>query len=49
MDVIIPTVGTTANCAVDPGYRLAIETGGMIKDIVTHLTAQVIGFSFGSE
>lgn len=40
MEVVIPTVGTIAKCASDPGYQLAIQTEGMIKDIVKHLSAQ---------
>ncbi|KAG5899923.1 hypothetical protein JTB14_002474 [Gonioctena quinquepunctata] len=39
MDVVIPTVGTISQCASDPNYQLAIQTEGMIKDIVRHLSA----------
>ncbi|XP_065155618.1 armadillo repeat-containing protein gudu [Atheta coriaria] len=40
MDVIIPSVGIIARCAHDPSYQLAIQTEGMIKDIVKHLSNQ---------
>lgn len=40
MDVIVPTVGTISKCAGDPSYQLAIQTEGMIKDIVLHLSAE---------
>ncbi|XP_022916104.2 armadillo repeat-containing protein gudu [Onthophagus taurus] len=39
MNVVIPTVGTIAQCASEESYQLAIETEGMIKDIVKHLSA----------
>ncbi|KAI4462252.1 armadillo repeat-containing protein 4 armc4 [Holotrichia oblita] len=39
MDVVIPTVGTIAQCAGDSNYQLAIQTEGMVKDIVKHLSA----------
>ncbi|XP_031349610.1 armadillo repeat-containing protein gudu [Photinus pyralis] len=39
IDVVIPTVGTISQCANNPHYQLAIETEGMIKDIVRHLSA----------
>lgn len=38
MDVVIPTVGTISRCACDPSYQLAIQTQGMVKDIVKHLS-----------
>lgn len=38
MDVVVPTVGTISRCASDPSYQLAIQTQGMIKDIVKHLS-----------
>lgn len=38
MDVVIPTVGTISRCASDPSYQLAIQTQGMVKDIVKHLS-----------
>lgn len=41
MDVVIPTVGTIAQCAGDSNYQLAIQTEGMVKDIVKHLSAAV--------
>ncbi|RZC38238.1 hypothetical protein BDFB_010172, partial [Asbolus verrucosus] len=40
MDVIVPTVGTISQCANDPSYQLAIQTEGMVKDIVQHLSAE---------
>ncbi|XP_044271871.1 armadillo repeat-containing protein gudu [Tribolium madens] len=40
MDVIVPTVGTISQCANEPSYQLAIQTEGMIKDIVQHLSAE---------
>lgn len=39
MDVVVPTIGTIAQCAVDPSYQLAIQTEGMVGDIVRHLSA----------
>ncbi|CAH1179048.1 unnamed protein product [Phaedon cochleariae] len=39
MDVVIPTIGTIAQCADDPSYLLALQTEGMIVDIVRHLSA----------
>ncbi|XP_076253243.1 armadillo repeat-containing protein gudu isoform X2 [Rhynchophorus ferrugineus] len=39
MDVVIPTIGTISQCANDPSYQLAIQTEGMIRDIVRHLSA----------
>lgn len=41
MDVIVPTVGTISQCANEPSYQLAIQTEGMVKDIVQHLAAEV--------
>jgi hypothetical protein len=41
MDVIVPTVGTISQCANDPSSQLAIQTEGMVKDIVQHLSAEV--------
>ncbi|CAH1134699.1 unnamed protein product [Ceutorhynchus assimilis] len=40
MDVVIPTIGTISQCAIDPSYQLAIQTEGMIRDIVRHLSAE---------
>ncbi|XP_050304367.1 armadillo repeat-containing protein gudu [Anthonomus grandis grandis] len=40
MAVVIPTIGTIAQCANDPSYQLAIQTEGMIRDIVKHLSAE---------
>ncbi|XP_030757862.1 armadillo repeat-containing protein gudu [Sitophilus oryzae] len=40
MDVVIPTIGTIAQCANDPSYQLAIQTEGMIRDIVRHLSTE---------
>ncbi|CAH0556098.1 unnamed protein product [Brassicogethes aeneus] len=40
IDVVIPTTGTISMCAGDPSYQLAIQTEGMIKDIVKNLTAE---------
>ncbi|XP_017781924.1 PREDICTED: armadillo repeat-containing protein 4 [Nicrophorus vespilloides] len=37
MGVIIPSVGVIAQCSNDSSYQLAIQTEGMIKDIVKHL------------
>ncbi|XP_060529218.1 armadillo repeat-containing protein gudu [Cylas formicarius] len=39
MEVVVPTMGTISQCANDPNYQLAIQTEGMIRDIVTHLYA----------
>ncbi|KAJ8952832.1 hypothetical protein NQ318_008153, partial [Aromia moschata] len=39
MDVVIPTTGTISQCANDSSYQLAIQTEGMIMDIVKHLGA----------
>ncbi|ENN77123.1 hypothetical protein YQE_06377, partial [Dendroctonus ponderosae] len=39
MDVVIPTIGTISQCATDPCYQLAIQTEGMVSDIVRHLSA----------
>lgn len=41
MEVVIPTIGTISQCAKDPSYQLAIQTEGMVKDIVKHLSADV--------
>lgn len=41
MEVVIPTIGTIAQCANDPSYQLAIQTEGMVRDIVKHLSADV--------
>lgn len=41
MDVVMPTSGTLSQCAIDPSYQLAIQTEGMIRDIVKHLSAEV--------
>lgn len=41
LNVVIPTVGTISQCAGDSCYQLAIQTEGMIKDVVKHLSAQV--------
>nr|CAI5868095.1 unnamed protein product [Callosobruchus analis] len=40
MDVVVPAVGTISQCADDPGYQLAIQTEGMIRDIVKHLSTE---------
>ncbi|KAJ8918644.1 hypothetical protein NQ315_013150 [Exocentrus adspersus] len=40
MDVVVPTSGTLSQCADDPSYQLAIQTEGMIRDIVRHLSAE---------
>ncbi|XP_050504963.1 armadillo repeat-containing protein gudu [Diabrotica virgifera virgifera] len=40
MDVVVPTIGTISQCAIDPTYQLAIQTEGMIKDIVLHLFSE---------
>ncbi|KAF5273987.1 hypothetical protein FQA39_LY01103 [Lamprigera yunnana] len=37
MDVVIPTVGTISQCSNNTHFQLAIETQGMMKDIVRHL------------
>ncbi|CAH1101406.1 unnamed protein product [Psylliodes chrysocephalus] len=37
MDVVVPSVGTISQCAHNPHYQLAIQTEGMVKDIVRHL------------
>lgn len=37
-DVVIPTAGTISRCGIDTSYQLAIQTEGMIKDIVRQLT-----------
>lgn len=42
MDVVIPSIGTISQCANYPNYQLAIQTEGMIRDIVRHLSAEVI-------
>lgn len=44
MDVVIPTIGTISQCADDPNYQLAIQTEGMIRDVVKHLSAEVTHF-----
>lgn len=43
IDVVIPTAGTISKCAIDPAYQLAIQTEGMIEDIVKHLSTEVSG------
>nr|CAH7714833.1 unnamed protein product [Callosobruchus chinensis] len=40
MEVVVPAVGTISQCADDPGYQLAIQTEGMIRDIVKHLSTE---------
>lgn len=37
----MPTAGTISKCAIDPAYQLAIQTEGMIEDIVRHLSTEV--------
>lgn len=41
IDVVIPTIGTISQCANYPNYQLAIQTEGMIRDIVRHLSEEV--------
>lgn len=41
MEVVIPTIAIISQCANDPSYQLAIQTEGMIRDIVRHLAAEV--------
>lgn len=41
----MPTSGTLSQCAGDPSYQLAIQTEGMIRDIVKHLSAEVCDVS----
>ncbi|KAL1490979.1 hypothetical protein ABEB36_011646 [Hypothenemus hampei] len=38
MEVVIPIIGTISQCANDSSYQLAIQTEGMIRDIVKHLS-----------
>lgn len=44
IDVVMPTAGTISKCAIDPAYQLAIQTEGMIEDIVRHLSTEVSSF-----
>lgn len=37
IDVVVPIMGTVAECATQGNYQLAITTEGMIQDIVNHL------------
>lgn len=37
-DVVIPTAGTISRCGFDSSYQLAIQTEGMVKDLVRQLT-----------
>ncbi|CAG9864036.1 unnamed protein product [Phyllotreta striolata] len=37
MDVVVPAVATISQCAHNPHYQLAIQTEGMVKDIVRHV------------
>lgn len=38
IDIAIPTMGTLQQCATEPAFQLAIQTEGMIPDIVHHLS-----------
>ncbi|KAJ8984851.1 hypothetical protein NQ317_013052 [Molorchus minor] len=40
MSVVVPTTGTISQCADDINYQLAIQTEGMVVDIVKHLSAE---------
>ncbi|XP_018321192.1 armadillo repeat-containing protein gudu [Agrilus planipennis] len=40
MDVVIPTVGTLSNCSNDPDFQLAIQTEGMVSDVVKQLSTE---------
>lgn len=40
LDVLLPTMGTIKECANDPNYILAIETEGMIPNIVQNLSCE---------
>ncbi|KAK9889780.1 hypothetical protein WA026_007157 [Henosepilachna vigintioctopunctata] len=37
LDVVKPAMGTLSQCVVEPGFQLAVQTEGMVKNIVKHL------------
>lgn len=37
IDIAIPTIGTLQECASESSFQLAIQTEGMVPDIVKHL------------
>ncbi|KAL3267886.1 hypothetical protein HHI36_007026 [Cryptolaemus montrouzieri] len=37
MDVVKAAMGTLSQCVVEPGFQLAVQTEGMVKNIVKHL------------
>ncbi|XP_045473999.1 armadillo repeat-containing protein gudu-like [Harmonia axyridis] len=37
IDVIKAAMGTLSQCVVEPGFQLAVQTEGMVKNIVKHL------------
>lgn len=39
-DIAIPTMGTLQECASEASFQLAIQTEGMIPDIVQHLSGE---------
>ncbi|KAK6617155.1 hypothetical protein RUM43_005242 [Polyplax serrata] len=41
-DVIVPIMGTIQQCANETSYQLAIQTEGMIGQLVMHLTAESV-------
>ncbi|XP_066146687.1 armadillo repeat-containing protein gudu [Euwallacea fornicatus] len=40
MEVVVPTIGIISQCANDSSYQLAIQTEGMVSDIVKHLSME---------